>query len=51
MRRMSKQHFALAIELEAFDPHTNPLSRSRLRVFICPRRCQASRQSLLLHLD
>jgi hypothetical protein len=29
-RRMSKQHLALAIKLEAFDPHTNPLSRLNL---------------------
>ena len=47
-RRMSKQHLALAIEFEALDPHTNPLSRLNLGVFIRPRRCQAGRQSLLI---
>ena len=38
-RRMSKQHLALAIEFEAFDPHTTSLSRLNLGVFIRPRRC------------
>ena len=34
-RRMSKQHLALAIEFEAFDPHTNPIAIKSWRSLQC----------------